>query len=69
IFADIGQFLNKPVCINQSPEAGPGFATLDAVTGRLVIPELIVDGNVAYRNVVFMLTDLGQLLFTLLSYE
>ncbi|MCY4358172.1 MAG: peptidylprolyl isomerase [Gammaproteobacteria bacterium] len=51
------------------PEAGPGFATLDVVTGQLVIPELIVDGNVAYRNVVFMLTDIGQLLFTLLSNE
>ncbi|MDP3516610.1 MAG: peptidylprolyl isomerase [Pseudohongiella sp.] len=37
----------------------------DNATGRLTIPELRVNGEVAYRNVRFMLTDGEQLVFTL----
>ena len=51
------------------PEVRSGFATFDTSTGQLVIPELVVDGSVAYQNVVFVLTDAGQLLFSLLSVE
>ena len=45
------------------------FASFDASTGKLTIPELAVDGNVAFRNIVLALTDAEQLLFTLESAE
>lgn len=45
------------------------IATFDGATGRLTLPELVIDGAVAYRNVIFVLTDLEQLLFTLESLE
>jgi peptidyl-prolyl cis-trans isomerase A (cyclophilin A) len=37
----------------------------DGASGRLTIPELWVDGQVAYRNVRFLLSDEEQLVFTL----
>ncbi|MDP1931345.1 MAG: peptidylprolyl isomerase [Gammaproteobacteria bacterium] len=43
----------------------PGMATFDSSTGRLTIPELRIDGEVAYRNVRFLLTDAQHLVFTL----
>ncbi|NKB33294.1 MAG: peptidylprolyl isomerase [Pseudomonadales bacterium] len=51
------------------PSADAGFTTFDGQTGQLVIPELDVDGSVAFRNLVFTLTDADQLLFTLESFE
>lgn len=45
------------------------FATFDPATGVLTIPELIVGGEVAFRNLVLTLTDANQLLFTLQSFE
>ena len=45
------------------------IATFDAETGRLVLPELVVSGEVAFRNLSFILTDTQQLLFTLESFE
>ena len=46
-----------------------GFATFDAQTGQLIVPELAVDGSVDFRNLVFNLTDAEELLFTLQSFE
>ncbi|MCG8414589.1 MAG: peptidylprolyl isomerase [Pseudomonadales bacterium] len=51
------------------PTAEEGYSTFDDITGQLVIPELEVDGTVAYRNLVLSLTDADQLLFTLQSFE
>lgn len=51
------------------PSVEAGYATFDEGTGQLVIPELEVDGTVAYRNLVLSLTDAEQLLFTLQSFE
>ena len=51
------------------PTIESGYSTFDAGTGQLTIPELEIDGNVAYRNLVLTLTDADQLLFTLQSFE
>ena len=51
----------------EQPQAG--MASFDSSTGRLTIPELRINGTVAYRNVRFMLTDPAQLLFTLEGAE
>ena len=45
------------------------IATFDAATGRLVLPELVVSGAAAFSNLVFVLSDAEQLLFTLESFE
>ena len=45
------------------------MATFDAATGNLTIPELVVDGQVAYTNLVFQLTDSENLFFTLQSFS
>ncbi|GJM13524.1 MAG: hypothetical protein DHS20C12_19270 [Pseudohongiella sp.] len=45
------------------------IATFDAQTGTLLVPELAVSGVVALRNLVFVLTDSAELLFTLESFE
>ncbi|MDB0051738.1 hypothetical protein N9F57_02515 [Gammaproteobacteria bacterium] len=45
------------------------IATFDAGTGRLLLPELVISGEVAFRNLSFILTDAEQLLFTLESFE
>jgi peptidyl-prolyl cis-trans isomerase A (cyclophilin A) len=45
------------------------IATFDAATGRLVLPELFVSGEAAFRNLIFILSDAEQLLFTLESFE
>lgn len=50
-------------------ETVDNIATFDAETGRLVLPELVVAGAIAFRNLVFTLTDAAQLLFTLESFE
>ena len=45
------------------------FATFDEATGQLVIPALEIGDQIAYRNLVFLLTDAASLLFTLQSIE
>ncbi|MBL4581956.1 MAG: peptidylprolyl isomerase [Gammaproteobacteria bacterium] len=45
------------------------IATFDAETGRLFLPELAVSGAAAFRNLIFILSDAEQLLFTLESFE
>jgi len=45
------------------------IATFEAATGRLVLPELVVSGEVAFLNLIFVLSDAEQLLFTLESFE
>ena len=45
------------------------IATFDAATGRLMLPELVVEGVAAFRNLSFVLSDAEQLLFTLESFE
>jgi peptidyl-prolyl cis-trans isomerase A (cyclophilin A) len=45
------------------------IATFNAETRRLVLPELVISGEVAFRNLSFILTDAEQLLFTLESFE
>jgi len=46
-------------------QAVAGMASFDSGSGRLTIPELHINGAVAYRHVRFVLTDQAQLLFTL----
>ncbi|MEQ8407387.1 MAG: peptidylprolyl isomerase [Gammaproteobacteria bacterium] len=46
-----------------------GFATFNPANGELRIPELGVNGEVLFRNLVFTLDDAEQLLFTLQSFE
>lgn len=48
-------------------ETATDFATFDEATGRLVLPELVVDGVVAYQNLVFQLTNPELFQFTLVS--
>ena len=45
------------------------IATFDDSSGRLVIPELVIAGAVAFRDVVFILSDVEQLQFTLESFQ
>ncbi len=51
------------------PAVAEGYSTFDSETGQLVVPELEVDGTVAFRNLILLLTDANQLLFTLQSFE
>jgi peptidyl-prolyl cis-trans isomerase A (cyclophilin A) len=50
-------------------EAVSNMATYDATNGQLVIPELVIDGAVAFRNLIFLLSDAEDLLFTLQSFD
>ncbi|PCJ23310.1 MAG: peptidylprolyl isomerase [SAR86 cluster bacterium] len=58
--------LNSIVPLTETVE---NIASFDGATGRLVLPELVVDGVVAYRNVIFLLSDEEQFLFTLESFD
>jgi len=44
------------------------ISTYDTSTARLIIPELAVDGDIAFKDVVFVLTDNEQLLFQVESF-
>lgn len=46
-----------------------GFSIFDPAGGQLLIPELDVAGQVAFRNLLFNLSDAANLRFTLQSYE
>jgi len=45
------------------------FASFDDSTGRLLIPGIYIDGALAFRNVIFVLTDAEQLTLELESLE
>ncbi|MDP4661106.1 MAG: peptidylprolyl isomerase [OM182 bacterium] len=45
------------------------MATFDAFSGTLLIPELEINGEVAYTNLRFMLTDAKSYSFTLQSFN
>jgi hypothetical protein len=45
------------------------MATFDGLSGTLSIPELELNGEVAYTNVVFKLTDAQTYSFTLQSFD
>ncbi|MFK7864495.1 MAG: peptidylprolyl isomerase [Pseudohongiellaceae bacterium] len=45
------------------------FATFTAADGVLLIPQLFINGEVAFRNARFVLTDAAQFRFTLQSVE
>jgi hypothetical protein len=45
------------------------MATFDAFSGTLLIPELEINGEVAYTNLRFMLTDPQSYSFTLQSFN
>jgi len=49
--------------------ADASFTTFSSVDGSLVIPQLYINGAVAFRNARFVLTDSEQFLFTLQSVE
>ena len=55
--------------INVLAASEADFATFDEATGQLVIPALEIGDQIAYRNLVFLLTDAASLLFTLQSIE
>ncbi len=50
-------------------QAVAGMGSFDSTTGRLTLPELRINGAVAYRNVRFVLVDAQQLLFRLEGAE
>ncbi len=50
-------------------ESAEDFATFDEATGQLLIPGLEIGGQIVYRNLVFLLTDAVNLLFSLQSLE
>ncbi len=58
--------LNSVAVISETVDK---IATFDAATGQLVLPELVVSGAVAARNLIFVLSDAEQLLFKLESFE
>ena len=70
-------FANEPAVVIQAqqntivslPEAVSNMATFDDASGQLVIPALVIDGAVAFRNIIFQLSDVENLLFTLVSFE
>ena len=47
----------------------PGIASFNLAIGNLTLPELSANGEVVFRNLVFLLTDAQNLLFTLQSFE
>lgn len=55
----------KLVSLFPLDQAVASMSTFNSSAGELVIPELRINGQVAYRNVRFLLTDVQQLLFTL----
>lgn len=50
-------------------ETRENIARFDTTSGRLVVPELVVDGQVMLRNLVFVISNAELLQLTLESYE
>lgn len=59
----------QPETVVLLAEALEGMATFSNSTNNLTIPELVIEGEVAYTNLVFHLTDPENLFFTLLSFS
>ena len=59
----------QPETVAVLTEAVEGMATFDAGSGNLTIPELSINDQVAYTNVVLLLTDAQNLFFTVQSAE
>ncbi|MFT6402828.1 MAG: hypothetical protein ACJA2D_002153 [Pseudohongiellaceae bacterium] len=58
-----------PETVVAEPSGKASFTTFNSVDGSLVIPQLYINGAVAFRNARFVLTDPEQFLFTLQSVE
>ena len=58
-----------PDSVTALDESAEDFATFDEATGQLLIPGLEIGGQIVYRNLVFLLTDAVNLLFSLQSLE
>ena len=58
-----------PESVTALDESAEDFATFDEATGQLLIPGLEIGGQIVYRNLVFLLTDAVNLLFSLQSLE
>lgn len=65
LISDTPNIVIKLVALFPLDQAVTSMSTFNSSTGQLVIPELRINGQVAYRNVRFLLTDVQQLLFTL----
>lgn len=61
------QALPSSVKVLSAPVAN--MATFNSSSGRITIPEFIVNGAVAYRNVVLELSDAAALRFRLVSFD
>ncbi|NQV70381.1 MAG: peptidylprolyl isomerase [Pseudohongiella sp.] len=59
----------NPDSIVPLTETVANIATFDGASGQLVLPELVVDGVVAYRNVVFQLSNPALFQFTAVSFQ
>ncbi len=59
----------KPETIVPLEKVEAGFSVFSSQLGQLFIPELSVGGAIAYKNLLFNLTDAEQLQFTLISAE
>lgn len=57
----------QPETVTTLTETVAGISTFDASSNNLTIPEIEINGQVAYSNVVFRLTDPENLFFTLIS--
>jgi hypothetical protein len=57
----------QPETVTALTENVEGMSTFDATTNNLTIPALVINGQVAYSNMVFRLTDPEKLFFTLIS--
>lgn len=57
----------QPETVSVLTETVAGISTFDASTNNLTIPEIEINGQAAYSNVVFRLTDPENLFFTLIS--
>jgi len=58
-----------PESVTTLDERAEDFATFNEATGQLLIPGLEIGGQIVYRNLVFLLTDAVNLLFSLQSLE
>ena len=58
-----------PDTLTELSETVPSIASYDVSSNTLTIPELFVDGELAYTNLVFSLTDEDQSHFTLQSVD
>lgn len=59
----------QPESVSVLSETVDGISTFDGTTGQLIIPELVVNGQVVYTNLVLLLTDADNLFFTLQSFS